>query len=139
MKTIRFTMAQALVQYLIAQRTVLDGEEAPPFAGVFAIFGQPRQGASLSQEQDFVVCATAREIVTFWRRRSANVRGAPRTSFCAIWCAKTRFASPPTKVILDFSYSITIVFDCAGRVALDLPATQYLGAGDASTHNEEYR
>ena len=39
MQTIRLTMAQALVQYLIAQRTVLDGEEAPLFAGVFAIFG----------------------------------------------------------------------------------------------------
>jgi 3D-(3,5/4)-trihydroxycyclohexane-1,2-dione acylhydrolase (decyclizing) len=39
MKTIRLTMAQALVQYLIAQRTVLDDEEAPLFAGVFAIFG----------------------------------------------------------------------------------------------------
>src|ERR1700686_803062 len=39
MKTVRLTMAQALVQYLIAQRTVLDGEELPLFAGVFAIFG----------------------------------------------------------------------------------------------------
>jgi 3D-(3,5/4)-trihydroxycyclohexane-1,2-dione acylhydrolase (decyclizing) len=39
MKTIRLTMAQALVQYLIAQRTVLDDGEAPLFAGVFAIFG----------------------------------------------------------------------------------------------------
>jgi 3D-(3,5/4)-trihydroxycyclohexane-1,2-dione acylhydrolase (decyclizing) len=39
MKAIRLTMAQALVQYLIAQRTVLDDEEAPLFAGVFAIFG----------------------------------------------------------------------------------------------------
>jgi 3D-(3,5/4)-trihydroxycyclohexane-1,2-dione acylhydrolase (decyclizing) len=39
MKTIRLTMAQALVRYLIAQRTLLDGEQAPLFAGVFAIFG----------------------------------------------------------------------------------------------------
>src|SRR5215475_13299004 len=39
MSTIRLTMAQALVRYLIAQRTVLDGKEAPLFAGVFAIFG----------------------------------------------------------------------------------------------------
>ncbi|HSR72860.1 MAG TPA: thiamine pyrophosphate-binding protein, partial [Kiloniellales bacterium] len=39
MKTQRLTMAQALVRYLIAQRTVVDGQELPLFAGVFAIFG----------------------------------------------------------------------------------------------------
>src|SRR5215467_10776485 len=39
MKTIRLTMAQALVKYLTAQRTVIDGQDAPLFAGVFAIFG----------------------------------------------------------------------------------------------------
>ncbi len=39
MRTIRLTMAQAVVRYLVAQRTRLDGEEVPLFAGVFAIFG----------------------------------------------------------------------------------------------------
>ena len=39
MKTIRLTMAQALVKWLCAQRTVIDGAEAPLFGGVFAIFG----------------------------------------------------------------------------------------------------
>jgi len=39
MKTVRLTMAQALVKYLIAQRTVIDGQDAPLFPGVFAIFG----------------------------------------------------------------------------------------------------
>ena len=39
MKTIRLTMAQALVRYLTAQRTVIDGHEVPLFGGVFAIFG----------------------------------------------------------------------------------------------------
>ena len=39
MKTVRLTMAQALVRYLIAQRTVVDRREVPLFAGVFAIFG----------------------------------------------------------------------------------------------------
>jgi 3D-(3,5/4)-trihydroxycyclohexane-1,2-dione acylhydrolase (decyclizing) len=39
MKTIRLTMAQALVRWLCAQRTVVEGEEAPLFGGVFAIFG----------------------------------------------------------------------------------------------------
>ena len=36
---IRLTMAQALVRYLLAQRTIADGGEQPLFAGVFAIFG----------------------------------------------------------------------------------------------------
>ena len=39
MKTVRLTMAQALVRYLTAQRTVVDRREVPLFAGVFAIFG----------------------------------------------------------------------------------------------------
>jgi len=39
METIRLTTAQAIVKYLIAQRTVIDGEPAPLFPGVFAIFG----------------------------------------------------------------------------------------------------
>ena len=39
MNTLRLTMAQALVRYLAAQRTRVDGAEVPLFAGVFAIFG----------------------------------------------------------------------------------------------------
>lgn len=38
-ETIRLTMAQALVRYLAAQRTVVEGETVPLFAGVWAIFG----------------------------------------------------------------------------------------------------
>lgn len=38
-KTIRLTMAQALVKYLCAQYTEIDGEELPVFAGIWAIFG----------------------------------------------------------------------------------------------------
>jgi 3D-(3,5/4)-trihydroxycyclohexane-1,2-dione acylhydrolase (decyclizing) len=38
-KTVRLTAAQAIVRYLVAQRTVLDGREAPLVPGVFAIFG----------------------------------------------------------------------------------------------------
>ena len=37
--TIRLTTAQAIVRYLIAQRTLIDGAEQPLFPGVFAIFG----------------------------------------------------------------------------------------------------
>ena len=39
MKTIRLTMAQAVVRYLANQRSVRDGKEVPLFAGVWAIFG----------------------------------------------------------------------------------------------------
>jgi len=37
--TVRLTMAQALVRYLCSQFTEIEGERAPLFAGVFAIFG----------------------------------------------------------------------------------------------------
>ncbi|HSK41567.1 MAG TPA: 3D-(3,5/4)-trihydroxycyclohexane-1,2-dione acylhydrolase (decyclizing) [Arenibaculum sp.] len=39
MDTIRLTAAQAVVRYLAAQRTVIDGNEVPLFAGCWAIFG----------------------------------------------------------------------------------------------------
>src|SRR5690242_20964049 len=39
-RTVRLTAAQALVQWMVAQRSeLLDGTEVPLFAGVFAIFG----------------------------------------------------------------------------------------------------
>ena len=39
MPTIRLTCAQALVRFLAAQRTTVDGTEVPLFAGAWAIFG----------------------------------------------------------------------------------------------------
>jgi 3D-(3,5/4)-trihydroxycyclohexane-1,2-dione acylhydrolase (decyclizing) len=39
METIRLTVAQAVVRFLVAQRTEIDGRRAPLFPGVFAIFG----------------------------------------------------------------------------------------------------
>src|SRR5215813_9929817 len=39
MGTVRLTMAQALVRFLCAQETEVDGTLAPLFAGVWAIFG----------------------------------------------------------------------------------------------------
>ena len=39
MSTIRLTMAQAVVRYLMAQKVVIDGDKLPMFAGVWAIFG----------------------------------------------------------------------------------------------------
>ncbi|MFQ5554625.1 MAG: 3D-(3,5/4)-trihydroxycyclohexane-1,2-dione acylhydrolase (decyclizing) [Acidimicrobiia bacterium] len=39
MQTIRLTTAQAIVKWLTAQKTVVDGDEVPLFAGAFGIFG----------------------------------------------------------------------------------------------------
>ncbi len=39
MDTIRLTTAQAIVRWLLAQRTVVDGDDVPVFAGAFGIFG----------------------------------------------------------------------------------------------------
>ena len=39
METIRLTTAQAIVRWLLAQRTTIDGESVSVFAGVFGIFG----------------------------------------------------------------------------------------------------
>ena len=39
MKSVRLTTAEAIVRYLVAQRTVIDGTEVPLVPGVFAIFG----------------------------------------------------------------------------------------------------
>ena len=39
METIRLTTAQAIVRWLLAQRTVIGDEEVPVFAGAFGIFG----------------------------------------------------------------------------------------------------
>jgi 3D-(3,5/4)-trihydroxycyclohexane-1,2-dione acylhydrolase (decyclizing) len=39
METVRLTTGQAIVRWLIAQRTEIDGVEVPLFPGVFAIFG----------------------------------------------------------------------------------------------------
>ena len=55
METVRLTMAEALVRYLIAQRTEVDGHERPLFPGVFAIFGHGNVtclGHGLEQARD---------------------------------------------------------------------------------------
>ncbi len=39
METIRLTTAQAIVKWLLAQHTVVDGQEVGVFAGAFGIFG----------------------------------------------------------------------------------------------------
>ena len=55
MKTIRLTMAQALVRYLANQTTLVDDREMPLFAGIWAIFGHGNvagMGEALQAMQD---------------------------------------------------------------------------------------
>src|SRR6202790_5502810 len=57
MKTVRLTMAQALVRYLTAHRTIIDRREVPLFGGVFAIFGHGNVtclGEALEPVQDIL-------------------------------------------------------------------------------------
>jgi 3D-(3,5/4)-trihydroxycyclohexane-1,2-dione acylhydrolase (decyclizing) len=62
MTTVRLTTAQALVRWMIAQRTqLLDGSEVPLFAGVFGIFGHGNVlglGTALHE---------ARDVLPTWR------------------------------------------------------------------------
>jgi 3D-(3,5/4)-trihydroxycyclohexane-1,2-dione acylhydrolase (decyclizing) len=54
-KTVRMTVADAIVEYLIAQRTTVDDQEVSLFPGVFAIFGHGNVtclGHSLEQRRD---------------------------------------------------------------------------------------
>jgi 3D-(3,5/4)-trihydroxycyclohexane-1,2-dione acylhydrolase (decyclizing) len=51
----KLTTAQAIVKYLIAQRTVIDGRDVPLFPGVYAIFGHGNVtclGHALEEERD---------------------------------------------------------------------------------------
>ena len=55
METVRLTTAEAIVRYLIAQKTTVDGEQVPLFPGVYAIFGHGNVtclGHSLEQHRD---------------------------------------------------------------------------------------
>ena len=55
MKSVRLTTAEAIVRYLIAQKTVIDGDTVPLFPGVYAIFGHGNVtclGNSLEQHRD---------------------------------------------------------------------------------------
>jgi len=55
METVRLTTGQAIVCWLIAQRTEIDGVEVPLFPGVFGIFGHGNVvslGEALSRVQD---------------------------------------------------------------------------------------
>jgi len=55
LSTTQLTMTQAMVRYLCAQKTVIDGETLPLFRGIWAIFGHgnvPAFGEALHQYRD---------------------------------------------------------------------------------------
>ncbi|HET6966871.1 MAG TPA: 3D-(3,5/4)-trihydroxycyclohexane-1,2-dione acylhydrolase (decyclizing) [Ornithinibacter sp.] len=73
--TVRVTTAEALVRYLVAQRTEVDGREVPLFPGVFAIFGHGNVtslGHALEQH---------REQIPVWRGQSEEGMGLAAVAF----------------------------------------------------------
>ena len=75
METVRLTTAEAIVRYLIAQRTVIDGDEVALFPGVYAIFGHGNVtclGHALEQHRD--------ELPT-WRGQNEQGMGLAAAAF----------------------------------------------------------
>ncbi len=75
MTTVRITTAEALVRYLVAQRTLVDGRDVPLYPGVFAIFGHGNVtslGHSLEQHRDEI---------PVWRGQSEQGMGLAAVAF----------------------------------------------------------
>ena len=75
MNTIRTTTADALVRFLIAQRTVVDGIEVPLFPGALAIFGHGNV-TSLGQSLE-----SHRDQIPVWRGQSEEGMGLAAAAF----------------------------------------------------------
>ncbi|MBT7204347.1 MAG: 3D-(3,5/4)-trihydroxycyclohexane-1,2-dione acylhydrolase (decyclizing) [Deltaproteobacteria bacterium] len=75
MKTIRLTMAQALVRYLVNQHTIIDGKKEPLFPGVFAIFGHGNV-TCLGEALDSV-----RDVMPTWRGQNEQSMGLAAVAF----------------------------------------------------------
>jgi 3D-(3,5/4)-trihydroxycyclohexane-1,2-dione acylhydrolase (decyclizing) len=80
MSMLRLTAAQAVVRYLAAQRTVIDGAEAPLLAGVWAIFGHGNV-AGLGEALHRV-----RDVLPTWRAHNEQAM-----AHAAIAFAKAKF------------------------------------------------
>ena len=75
MKTIRLTMAQALVRYLINQHTMIDSKQEPLFPGVFAIFGHGNV-TCLGEALESV-----RDVMPTWRGQNEQSMGLAAVAF----------------------------------------------------------
>ena len=74
-KTVRLTTAEAIVRFLIAQRTIVDGTEVPLFPGVYGIFGHGNVtslGHSLEMHRDEI---------PVWRGQNEQGMGLAATAF----------------------------------------------------------
>ena len=74
-KTIRITTAEAIVRYLIAQRTVVDGANVPLFPGVYGIFGHGNV-TSLGHSLE-----THRDELPVWRGQNEQGMGLAAAAF----------------------------------------------------------
>lgn len=90
-KTIRLTMAQAIVHFMKNQKTVIDGEKLPIFGGVWAIFGHGNvagMGEALYQVRD--------ELPTF---RAHNEQGMAHSAIAYTKSLfRTRFMACTTSI-----------------------------------------
>ncbi len=75
MKTIRLTMAQALVRYLVNQHTMIDGKKEPLFPGVFAIFGHGNV-TCLGEALESI-----RDVMPTWRGQNEQSMGLAAVAF----------------------------------------------------------
>jgi 3D-(3,5/4)-trihydroxycyclohexane-1,2-dione acylhydrolase (decyclizing) len=74
-KTLRITTAEAMVRYLIAQRTIVEGENVPLFPGVYAIFGHGNV-TSLGHSLE-----THRDEIPVWRGQNEQGMGLAAAAF----------------------------------------------------------
>lgn len=74
-ETVRITTSEAIVRYLIAQRTVVDGQEVPLFPGVLAIFGHGNV-TSLGHALE-----THRDQIPVWRGQNEQGMGLAAAGF----------------------------------------------------------
>jgi 3D-(3,5/4)-trihydroxycyclohexane-1,2-dione acylhydrolase (decyclizing) len=74
-EVLRLTTAEAIVRYLIAQRIVVDGEEAPLFPGVIAIFGHGNV-VSLGHALE-----THRDEIPVWRGQNEQGMGLAAAAY----------------------------------------------------------
>ena len=75
MSTIRLTMAQALVRYLVNQFTIIDGKKEPLFPGAFGIFGHGN--VTCLSEALFEV----RDILPVWRGQNEQSMALAAVAF----------------------------------------------------------
>lgn len=74
-KTVRLTTAEAIVRFLIAQRTVVDGANVPLFPGVYGIFGHGNV-TSLGHSLE-----THRDELPVWRGQNEQGMGLAAAAF----------------------------------------------------------